>query len=70
MCQKIPTFYSAALFGVVITMPEVTTKFPSEDCGILEAIFSGSVFSRGKERDSTEISAVGNAVELRQRGWL
>ncbi|MBD2119843.1 hypothetical protein [Trichocoleus sp. FACHB-262] len=51
-------------------MPEVTTKFPSEDCGILEAIFSGSVFSRGKERDSTEISVVGNAVELRQMSWL
>ncbi len=70
MCQKIPTFYSAALFCFVITMPEFTTKFPSEDCGILEAIFSSSVFSRGKERDSTEISVVGNAVELRQRGWL
>ena len=70
MCQKILTFCFGVFFLVGITMPEVTTKFPSEDCGILEAIFSGSVFSRGTKRDSTEISVVGNAVRPCQMGWL
>jgi hypothetical protein len=70
MCQKILTFCFGVFFLVGITMPEVTTKFPSEDCGILEAIFLSSVFSRGKKGDSTEISVVGNAVRRRQIGWL
>jgi len=46
MYQVILAFGLAALFVVGITMPELATKFPSEDCGILEAIFSGSVISR------------------------
>ena len=70
MCQKILAFGFGVFFVVGITMPEVTTKFPSEDCGIFEAIFLGSVFSRGKKRDSTEISVVGNAVGIHQTGWL
>lgn len=70
MCQKILTFGFVPLFGVGITMPEVTTKFPSEDCGILATIFSGSVFSRSKKRDITERSVWGEGRQIHQWGWL